>query len=293
MTADPSGRVGDRVFHQVSQRGGELAVAAVDGQPSRARPRPARCPWPWRRCGCGPRRRRPPSPPRPARGRAAAPRPAAGKAPCSSVTSWPRRALSRWMRSAKRRLAATSVAGSAPEASGSVASSRPSASSCSAPIGVFSSWLTLATKSRRTRSTRWASVTSAASMQTIPPPMATARRCTPSGLTDPRQIHLHLAPHARVANLAGQACAARDGRRRCRAGCQPAAAPWRGRRGWPSRPDRRRRAGRLRPAASRGSCAPARPSGRAPAAPRQPSHYASPTSRCDRRSHSSPGVPPE
>ena len=46
------------------------------------------------------------------------------------------------------------------EISGSVSSRRVSASSPSAPIGVFSSWLTFATKSRRTSSRRRRSETS-------------------------------------------------------------------------------------------------------------------------------------
>ena len=66
------------------------------------------------------------------------------------------------------------------------ASSSVSASSCSAPTGVFSSWLTLATKSRRTRATRCASVTSEASTATCPagysaPVSGITRTRTPSG----------------------------------------------------------------------------------------------------------------
>ena len=64
------------------------------------------------------------------------------------------------IRPAKRRTASGS----------SAASSTVSASSASAPTGVLSSWLTLATKSRRTSSTRRLSVWSSASSSTRPPP---------------------------------------------------------------------------------------------------------------------------
>ncbi len=61
----------------------------------------------------------------------------------------------------------------------SAASSTVSASRASAPTGVFSSWLMLATKSRRTSSTRRLSVWSSASSR-ISPPSPTAG---PSGAT--------------------------------------------------------------------------------------------------------------
>ena len=88
--------------------------------------------------------------------------PGSGSAPCnrdssmSSRTNRPSRLPSRCMRCAKR----ATVSGS------SAASSTASASSVSAPTGVFSSWETLATKSRRTASKRWASVTSSSSSTT-------------------------------------------------------------------------------------------------------------------------------
>ena len=61
----------------------------------------------------------------------------------------PSRSASRTMRSASGRVTA-----------GSLSAAIVSASTSSAPIGVLSSWLTLATKSRRTLSTRWTSDTS-------------------------------------------------------------------------------------------------------------------------------------
>ena len=61
----------------------------------------------------------------------------------------------------------------------SAASSTVSASSASAPTGVLSSWLVLATKSRRTSSTRLLSVWSSASSSTRPPSPTAA----PSGAT--------------------------------------------------------------------------------------------------------------
>ncbi len=61
----------------------------------------------------------------------------------------------------------------------SAASSTVSASSASAPTGVLSSWLVLATKSLRTSSTRRRSVWSSTSSKTSPPPPTPG----PSGAT--------------------------------------------------------------------------------------------------------------
>ncbi len=85
-----------------------------------------------------------------------------GSAPCSrdssisSCTSRPSRCPSCCIRLANRRTAVGS----------SAASCTASASRLSAPTGVFSSWLTLATKSRRTASSRRDSVTSSSSSAT-------------------------------------------------------------------------------------------------------------------------------
>ncbi len=87
-----------------------------------------------------------------------------GSSPCSrdrsisSLTRVVRRAASWCIRPANRRTASGS----------SLASSTASASSDSAPTGVFSSWLTLATKSRRTSSTRRASERSSTITATRP-----------------------------------------------------------------------------------------------------------------------------
>src|SRR6202041_1117006 len=75
----------------------------------------------------------------------------------------------------------------------SAASSMVSASRASAPTGVLSSWLVLATKSRLTSSTRRLSVWSSASTRTSPPPPTAA----PSGAT--RTADLAVPP-----DLAGQ-----------------------------------------------------------------------------------------
>src|SRR5664280_122950 len=87
-----------------------------------------------------------------------------GSAPCSrersisSCTSRPSRSASWRIRPAKRRTAGSSQA-----------SEIASASRDSAPTGVLSSWLTLATKSRRAVSTRRGSVMSSTRMSTSPP----------------------------------------------------------------------------------------------------------------------------
>ena len=99
--------------------------------------------------------------------------------------------------------------GRARASAGSVASSSASASSCSAPTGVFSSWLTLATKSRRTRASRCASVTSAASTATWPPsrpmaPQVHAERVLAGAGAAPGQVQLDLAADAGAADLAGE-----------------------------------------------------------------------------------------
>ena len=88
--------------------------------------------------------------------------PGIGSAPCtrdssiSSPTSFASRPPSCWMRAAKRCTASGS----------SAASWIASASRVSPPTGVFSSWETLATKSRRTLSSRRCSLSSASSRQT-------------------------------------------------------------------------------------------------------------------------------
>ncbi len=65
---------------------------------------------------------------------------------------------------------------------GSSSATNVSASTSSAPIGVLSSWLTLATKSRRTLSIRWISDTSATNAAAprgrSGEPIGTADRCT-------------------------------------------------------------------------------------------------------------------
>ena len=76
----------------------------------------------------------------------------------SSWTSRDSRRASTVIRSAKRRT----------EAGSSLDSLMASASRLKAPTGVLSSWLTLATKSRRTASTRCASVTSSRTMTISP-----------------------------------------------------------------------------------------------------------------------------
>ncbi|CAB4701705.1 unannotated protein [freshwater metagenome] len=69
------------------------------------------------------------------------------------------------MRSAKRRTCAAS----------SLAASTASAKRASAPTGVFNSWLTLATKSRRTASTLRSSAKSSISTSSAPVPRAATR----------------------------------------------------------------------------------------------------------------------
>ena len=106
------------------------------------------------------------------------------------------------IRPAKRRTASGS----------SAASSTVSASSASAPTGVLSSWLVLATKSRRTSSTRRLSVWSSTSSSTRPPsptvasergdPDREARR--PAVDAAGRDLHLALADLAVPADLASQ-----------------------------------------------------------------------------------------
>ena len=101
-----------------------------------------------------------------------------GSPPCSrersisSRTRRPRRSASWAMRAAKRCTASGS----------SAAPSMASASSDSAPTGVFSSWPTLATKSRRTASVRRVSVTSSSTRATGPGgwtvPLSSRTPCT-------------------------------------------------------------------------------------------------------------------
>ena len=158
-----------------------------------------------------------------------------GSPPCSrvrsssSLTSRPSRVDSCRIRSANRRAAARSwrksvwrSSSSVESAATSVASSSASASNCRAPTGVFSSWLTLATKSRRTRATRCASVTSAASTVTYPSPSATARMCTPSGSRPP--------PRGRSSSTSRRvpvrrACPARVRTTVCATGAPPTVVP--------------------------------------------------------------------
>ena len=105
------------------------------------------------------------------------------------------------MRPAKRRTASGS----------SAASSTVSASRARAPTGVLSSWLTLATKSRLTSSTRRLSVWSSASTSTSPPPARRAERGDANGEAGGAvavlvigDLDLALADLAVPANLPGQ-----------------------------------------------------------------------------------------
>ena len=83
---------------------------------------------------------------------------------------------------AKRSASFTIRSASGRVTAGSSSAARVSASTSSAPIGVLSSWLTLATKSRRTLSIRCTSDTSATNAATPSGrsivPIGTAHRCT-------------------------------------------------------------------------------------------------------------------
>ena len=142
---------------------------------------------------------------------------------------WPTRKASFSMRSASRRPTAGSSSAS------SVSASRPSA-----PTGVLSSWLMLATKSRRTASSRRRSVTS--SMTTSTP---TARPSPRSGATSSTSVRRG-GPNRSSVRVAARPSATDLGRRARRS------PPRRGRRrGGRRRSGRRRRCGtRRRPAAS-------------------------------------------
>ena len=111
------------------------------------------------------------------------------------------RAASWRIRPANRRTASAS----------SAASSIVSASSASAPTGVFSSWLTLATKSRRTSSTRCRSVWSSASTRTSPPPPTVPD----SGAT--RTAKVVVRPPKRGTGTSNSASRISPSRRTCRA----------------------------------------------------------------------------
>src|SRR6202451_2811193 len=103
----------------------------------------------------------------------------------SVIRSWTRNvslAASCRIRPANRRTASSS----------SAASSIVSASSASAPTGVLSSWLTLATKSRLTCSTRWLSVRSSASTRTSPPPPTVPDSEGGGAAAEARHRHLEL-----------------------------------------------------------------------------------------------------
>ena len=84
----------------------------------------------------------------------------------------------------------------------------PRRAGASPPTGVLSSWLTLATKSRRTSSTRWAWVWSSTRSRTWAdaerrdPGLHDRARLAPSGAA--RQLELGLADHAVAADLPGQ-----------------------------------------------------------------------------------------
>ena len=143
--------VGDGVGQQVGQRGHQLALDAAHDEAALRRRRRSRCPWRGPRCGCGRRPRRRPRRRPPARGSGS------GSAPCSrdrSISSRDQPAEPVGLVRDPAGEPAHGLAGRRP------ASSIASASSDSAPTGVFSSWPTLATKSRRTASSRRASVTS-------------------------------------------------------------------------------------------------------------------------------------
>ena len=175
VTVVSSLRVRDRVLHQVGHRGGELAVAAVDGQ-RRACPSTTTSmllgggggagavdhlgdhPVDGDRLGVGQR--------------LGALQPGQLEQLVDQPAEPGRLVLDALGEPAGGGHVLGGVGAGAASTWSSVASSSASASSCSAPIGVFSSWLTLATKSRRTRATRCASVTSAASTATKLPPSA-------------------------------------------------------------------------------------------------------------------------
>ena len=116
-----------------------------------------------------------------------------------SSTMRARRSASLTMRSANGRVTA-----------GSVSDASVSASTSSAPIGVFSSWLTLATKSRRTLSIRWMSDTSdtnaAAPSGDSAAPSGTALRCTTArGGPNSCSSRSHRSPASARANSASMA----------------------------------------------------------------------------------------
>ena len=172
---DPVGAraVGDGVGQQVGDGGGQLALhaRARRGPPARRRRSPA--PWPAPPSGCGRRPRPAPCRCPPARARAAARRPACGTGRSARARAGPAGRPRASMRPAKRWTASGS----------SAAPSMASASRASAPTGVFSSCPTLATKSRRTASTRRASVTSCSTRATGPGggsvPLCSRTPCTP------------------------------------------------------------------------------------------------------------------
>src|SRR6201996_1233821 len=122
----------------------------------------------------------------------------------SVIRSWTRkvsRDASCRIRPANRRTASAS----------SAASSIVSASRASAPTGVLSSWLTLATKSRRTSSTRCRSVWSSARTRTSPPPPTVPE----SGAT--RTAKVVVRPPKRGTGTSNSASRISPSRRTCRA----------------------------------------------------------------------------
>ena len=104
-----------------------------------------------------------------------------GRGSGTGSTAWIRDSVIRsWTRFVSRCASWRILAANRRTASGSsAASSIVSASRASAPTGVLSSWLVLATKSRLTSSTRRLSVWSSASTRTSPPPPT----APPSGAT--------------------------------------------------------------------------------------------------------------
>ena len=160
--------VGDGVGDQVADRGGDLLAVAEDlepglaagdhGDPLRARRRSRWC----RRPSPARRRARPP------RGVSSGSSPWSRDSSMICWTSRVSRSLSVSIRPANRLTASGS----------SAASVTASASSRIAPTGVFSSWLTLATKSRRTASTRRSRVRSSTSASTSREPSGATRAVT-------------------------------------------------------------------------------------------------------------------
>ena len=165
--------VGDRVGQQVGDGGGQLALHAADDEALLPADGDVELLGAGGGAGAVDGLGQHAGRPAPAPARAAARRPAAGtgrsaRGPAGRAGR-PRAA----MRAAKRCTASGS----------SAAPSIASASSDSAPTGVFSSWPTLATKSRRTASMRRASVTSSSTRATGPGggavPLSSRTPCTP------------------------------------------------------------------------------------------------------------------